>query len=47
MIDLQHVGSKEQLADVLTKALGKEDHEKMICKLGTIDLFGSRLEKGC
>lgn len=44
---LQHVRTKEQLADVFTKALSCEDHERILYKLGTINLFGSKLEGEC
>ena len=36
-----HIGSKEQTADVLTKALGSAQHGVMIKSLGMVNLFAS------
>ena len=34
----KHVASKNQLADVFTKPLGKEAFSTMMCKLGVLDI---------
>ena len=36
-----HIGSKEQTADVLTKALGSAQHGVMVKNLGMVNLFAS------
>ncbi|XP_019265012.1 PREDICTED: uncharacterized protein LOC109242633 [Nicotiana attenuata] len=39
MIKTSYVPSKDQIADILTKALGKQLHNEMVCKLGIINIF--------
>ncbi|KAK4253919.1 hypothetical protein QN277_010535 [Acacia crassicarpa] len=39
LIDLQHVSSQNQEADIFTKALGKEAHSRLLSKLGTVNVF--------
>ncbi|KAK4284522.1 hypothetical protein QN277_001343 [Acacia crassicarpa] len=39
LIDLQHVSSQNQEADMFTKALGKEAHNRLLSKLGTVNVF--------
>ena len=34
----RHVASSQQLADVFTKALGKDKFKSLLCKLGVIDI---------
>lgn len=41
MIKTDHVFTEEQRADVLTKALGKAEHEYLLRKLGLKDIFKS------
>lgn len=41
LIETLKVGSKEQTADVLTKALGSAQHVVMVKKLGIVNLFAS------
>lgn len=38
LISLQHVGTKDQLADILTKALGRPQFDYLLSKLGVQDL---------
>lgn len=35
----EHVGSKEQLADILTKGLHRLQHECLVSKLGVLNVF--------
>lgn len=39
MIKTEYVPTKEQLADILTKGLGRIAHEHLLNKLGSKDLF--------
>jgi hypothetical protein len=39
VIKTSHVKSQDQLADIFTKALGKEKHLDILCKLGQIDIY--------
>lgn len=39
LIQAEHISSGEQLADVLTKGLGIQQHEYLISKLGVKDDF--------
>ncbi|KAG8482872.1 hypothetical protein CXB51_023953 [Gossypium anomalum] len=39
LIRTQHVRTNEQLADVMTKALGVQQHEYLVTKLGVKDLY--------
>lgn len=39
MIKTKYVASKEQMADIFTKALGKQLHNDMLFKLGMLDIF--------
>uniref|UniRef100_M1CJ76 Retroelement pol polyprotein n=1 Tax=Solanum tuberosum TaxID=4113 RepID=M1CJ76_SOLTU len=39
MIKTDHVSTEEQLADVLTKGLGRAQHEYLLRKLGLKDIF--------
>ncbi|XP_019244601.1 PREDICTED: uncharacterized protein LOC109224480 [Nicotiana attenuata] len=41
MIKAPYVPSKDQIADILTKALGKQLYSEMVCKLGMINIFSS------
>ena len=41
LIRTVHIGSKEQTADVLTKALGSAQHGVMVKNLGMVNLFAS------
>ncbi|CAL8171388.1 unnamed protein product [Prunus armeniaca] len=34
----KHVSSSQQVADILTKPLGKEGFSTMLCKLGVLDI---------
>ena len=42
-IETPFVRSKEQLADIFTKALDKASHLNLLSKLGSINLFESNL----
>ena len=47
LIQTQHIGTKEQQADILTKGLCKPQHELLIDKLGMKNIFfNSQLEGG-
>ena len=46
VIKLPHVRSKEQLADILTKAVGAQFFEEVLCKLG-VDAPTTQLEGEC
>lgn len=39
MIKTVHVGSRDQLADVLTKGLTRCQHEYLVNKLGMLNIF--------
>lgn len=39
LIRIQHIGTIEQLANLLTKALRIKQHEYLVSKLGVKDLF--------
>ncbi|GMI89568.1 hypothetical protein HRI_002626100 [Hibiscus trionum] len=39
LIQTQHVSSAEQLADIMTKALGVQQHDYLMSKLGVKDIF--------
>ncbi|XP_019262826.1 PREDICTED: uncharacterized protein LOC109240615 [Nicotiana attenuata] len=39
LIKTSHVSSRNQIADILTKALGKQLHSEMVGKLGMINIF--------
>ncbi|XP_052490458.1 uncharacterized protein LOC128042963 [Gossypium raimondii] len=39
LIQMQHIGTTEHLADLMTKALGIKQHEYLVSKLGVKDLF--------
>lgn len=39
LITTSYIASKEQLADIFTKALGKQLHTEMLFKLGLLDIF--------
>ncbi|XP_060175402.1 uncharacterized mitochondrial protein AtMg00810-like [Lycium barbarum] len=39
LIRTEYVASKEQMADIFTKALGKQLHNDMLFKLGLVDIF--------
>lgn len=34
-----HISSTEQQADILTKALGRSQHEYLVSKMGVINVF--------
>lgn len=38
-IQMQHIGTAEQLADLMTKALSIKQHEYLVSKLGVIDIY--------
>jgi len=42
VVKTTHVNTKSQLADIMTKALGRKEFEEFLCKLG-IGLYGPRL----
>ncbi|GMJ15209.1 hypothetical protein HRI_005190100 [Hibiscus trionum] len=39
LIQTHHISSSEQLADIMTKALGIQQHEYLLSKLGVKDMF--------
>ena len=39
LIKPEYVGTKSQLADLLTKGLGTEQHQFLLSKLGVLDVF--------
>lgn len=47
LIKLIHVRTKEQEADIFTKAVSKDVQRKLLFKLGCIDLFSPQLEGEC
>ena len=48
LIQTQHIGTKEQQADILTKGLCKPQHELLIDKLAMKNIFfNSQLEGEC
>nr|XP_016496751.1 PREDICTED: uncharacterized mitochondrial protein AtMg00810-like [Nicotiana tabacum] len=44
LIKIAHIGSNEQPADILTKALGHQQHAVLVSKLGMKNIFHSQLE---
>lgn len=38
-IQMQHIGTAGQLADLMTKALSIKQHEYLVSKLGVIDIY--------
>lgn len=40
------INTKEQIADVLTKGLGKKQHDHILCKLGVNNIFLSSSLRG-
>ncbi|XP_028753328.1 uncharacterized protein LOC114712935 [Neltuma alba] len=47
LISLIHVKSSNQEANILTKAVGYDSQRKMLSKLGTINIYSSKLEGEC
>jgi hypothetical protein len=41
-VKIQYIGTSEQLADILTKALGRQRFCELRSKLGVVDLQGMR-----
>lgn len=39
LVKTEYIASKEQLADIFTKVLGKQLHNDMLFKLGLVDVF--------
>ena len=39
MLKTEHINTKDQLADVLTKSLGKVQHNMLVSQLGMKDVF--------
>jgi len=39
IVKTEYIASKDQMADVFTKALGKQLHSDMLFKLGMLDIF--------
>lgn len=39
MLKTQYISSKEQLADLLTKGLGRPQHKYLVGKLGVLNVF--------
>ena len=39
MVKTEYIASKDQMADIFTKALGKQLHSDMLFKLGMLDIF--------
>jgi hypothetical protein len=42
-LETSFVRSHEKLADIFTKTLGRADHQRILSKLGSINLFESNL----
>lgn len=47
LIKTTYVSSREQLTDILTKALGHQQHHFLLNKLGMKNIFHSQLEGEC
>lgn len=47
LVETIYVPTTEQLADMLTKALGRQQFEYLLCKLGMINLYHPQLEGEC
>lgn len=47
LINAMHVAGTEQEADILTKALGGQQHSYLMSKLRLFDVFKSQLEGKC
>jgi len=47
LVRTNYVASKEQPADVFTKALGRQQHAALLVKLGMKNIFHSQLEGEC
>lgn len=47
LVKTAHVSSKERMADTLTKALGHQQHDFLLDKLGMKNIFHSQLEGEC
>lgn len=42
VVETEHVGTTNQLADIFTKALGGQQHYELLSKLGVKDIFESK-----
>ncbi|KAJ8765618.1 hypothetical protein K2173_014740 [Erythroxylum novogranatense] len=38
-VETRHISTKDQLADILTKGLGNQQHDYLLSKLGVIDIY--------
>lgn len=47
LIRTTYISSQEQPADILTKALGHQQHSTLLSKLGMENIFHSQLEGEC
>ena len=47
VIKTEKINTADQTADILTKGLGKLQHDKLVGKLGMIDVFQVGVKGGC